>query len=168
MIIKTSIEVIINLNIMNIPQYELTLIKDNIITIFSSTVLAISSFIALYSLNYIQYEKKKVIYYLLIILFIFSILILIATPNLVAMIVGWDGLGLSSFCLVIFFHNKTSLNRGLITFITNRLGDCFIILAISLLILENLISKAYDAKLLPATLLILGAITKRAQIPFSA
>jgi len=40
---------------------------------------------------------------------------------------GWDGLGLVSFILVIFYNNSSSLDSGLITVFTNRLGDCFFI-----------------------------------------
>jgi len=40
---------------------------------------------------------------------------------------GWDGLGVVSFVLVIFYNNSKSLDSGLITIFTNRVGDCFFI-----------------------------------------
>ena len=63
-----------------------------------------------------------------------SINILIYSSNLVALLLGWDGLGLTSFLLVIYYQNAYSLGAGLITVLTNRLGDVILILSIGLII----------------------------------
>jgi len=42
---------------------------------------------------------------------------------------GWDGLGLVSFLLVIYYIDRVRLDSGLITVFTNRLGDCLFILS---------------------------------------
>ncbi|MCA2772600.1 MAG: hypothetical protein IM483_16630, partial [Microcystis sp. M122S2] len=38
---------------------------------------------------------------------------------------GWDGLGLVSFFLIVYYQNQSSINSGLFTLLMNRLGDCF-------------------------------------------
>ena len=58
------------------------------------------------------------------------IFFLIIRPNLIRILLGWDGLGIVSFCLVVFYQNKKSYRSGLITVLLNRLGDLFIILSI--------------------------------------
>lgn len=87
---------------------------------------------------------------------------------------GWDGLGVTSFLLVIFFQNKNSTNAGLLTVFTNRVGDVFIITSIALLLpmnswrISNFAARNTHISLLIGALIILAAFTKSAQIPFSS
>lgn len=66
----------------------------------------------------------------LLLAFVTSIGLLIFSPNLVRLLLGWDGLGLVSYCLVIFYQNYKSLNAGILTVLSNRVGDVFILAAI--------------------------------------
>lgn len=66
----------------------------------------------------------------LVIMFVFSMVFLIFIPNLIALLIGWDGLGLISFCLVIYYQNYKSLVSGLLTVLANRVGDVMILLRI--------------------------------------
>lgn len=68
---------------------------------------------------------------MLILLFIFSIIILIISPNLISILLGWDGLGLVSYCLVIYFQNFKSFNAGILTALSNRVGDAALLLSIA-------------------------------------
>ena len=43
--------------------------------------------------------------------------------------VGWDGLGLVSFCLVIYYARSRSMESGLVTVFRNRFGDVFFLLS---------------------------------------
>ena len=109
-----------------------------------------------------------------LVLFVLSMIILIFSANLFAVIIGWDGLGVTSFLLVIFFQNKNSVNAGLLTIFTNRIGDVFIISSMGLLLVANswrlgVLAKS-GAVVTPsglAVLFVIAAFTKRAQIPFS-
>lgn len=49
--------------------------------------------------------------------------ILILRPNFISILLGWDGLGVTSYILVIYFQREKSFRAGLITALTNRLGD---------------------------------------------
>ena len=51
-------------------------------------------------------------------------IILILRPNILTIILGWDGLGLISYCSIIYYRKLNSYNSGMITIIINRLGDC--------------------------------------------
>lgn len=41
---------------------------------------------------------------------------------------GWDGLGVVSFLLIVFYMNHERVNNGLYTLFQNRVGDLFFIL----------------------------------------
>jgi len=68
----------------------------------------------------------------------------------------------TSFLLVIYYKNRKSLGSGMITALTNRLGDCFFLLILGLFFYGD--SYFY----LLAFLLLFTSITKSAQIPFSS
>jgi len=48
---------------------------------------------------------------------------------------GWDGLGLVSFFLIVYYQNFSSIYSGLFTVLMNRVGDCLFIVSISLMVL---------------------------------
>lgn len=72
-------------------------------------------------------------FYLLVFIFIISIVLIIVRPNLVRILLGWDGLGLVSYCLVIYYQNQSSFNSGIITVLSNRVGDVGLLMSIGLL-----------------------------------
>lgn len=66
-------------------------------------------------------------------LFILSIILIIIRPNVISILFGWDGLGLISYCLVIFYQNYISYNSGIVTVLCNRVGDIGLLIAIGLI-----------------------------------
>jgi len=169
--IRTIINITSNnltLEIKIINPARATLIIDIISIRFSAAVLIISRIIIVYSTTYIKNERIKKRFTSLLLLFVTSMIILLVSPNIFSLIIGWDGLGLSSFCLVIFYQNYYSLRSGLITVLTNRLGDCFLIIAICLIIQNNITQKNNSIMKITRLLIIMAAFTKRAQTPFSA
>jgi NADH-ubiquinone oxidoreductase chain 5 len=68
---------------------------------------------------------------ILVLLFVFSIIIIILRPNLIRILLGWDGLGLVSYCLVIYYQNVKSYNAGILTALSNRLGDVALLISIA-------------------------------------
>lgn len=99
------------------------------------------------------------------------IFFLVFRLNLVRIILGWDGLGLISYILVVFYKNEKSRRAGIITALSNRVGDAALLIRVSFF-LEigrwNYIYISYRGERLIYWLIRLASITKRAQIPFSA
>lgn len=147
------------------------IILDPLGILFSSTVLFISANVIKFSETYIKSETFNTRFTHIVLLFIISINILIFFPHLITLLLGWDGLGLVSFILVIFYQNPKSLRAGIITALTNRIGDATLILAIAWTINSNnwFITSIWTNQLYYFTILsiLIAAITKRAQIPFS-
>lgn len=144
--------------------------------LFIRIVIFISSMVIYYRDSYIIIDLRKERFLVLVLLFVFSIILIIISPNLIRIILGWDGLGLVSFCLVIYYQNVKSCYSGILTVLSNRVGDVIILISIALILNYdswNLIFYInYYIKdnllLLVIFLLILARFTKSAQIPFSA
>jgi len=109
----------------------ITLLFDWIRTIFIGLVLIISSIVLFYRTFYMSGDKHLVRFIFLVYFFVLSIVLLILSPNIIRILLGWDGLGLVSYCLVIYYQNVKSANAGMITILSNRIGDVAILLTIA-------------------------------------
>lgn len=154
----------------NRVSFVIRLIFDWKSLAFLSTVSLISTFIIIYRKYYIEGDKNYVRFSLILVSFILSIILLIIRPNLVRLILGWDGLGLTSYALVIFYQNEYSANSGIITILRNRVGDSTLLLRIGWLLYQGSYNFIFMNSINNTIILliILRAFTKRAQIPFSA
>lgn len=153
---------------------EFTIILDWVSIIFLRFVTFISAIVLFYRGEYIKTNKDINRFIYLVLAFVFSIGALICSPNIIRILLGWDGLGLVSYVLVIYYQNEKSANAGILTVLSNRVGDVAILLRIALIFSLGgwnfLFYTSYikDDILILKRLIILAAITKRAQIPFSA
>jgi NADH-ubiquinone oxidoreductase chain 5 len=104
---------------------------DDLSLIMLIIVLSVSLIVYIYSYDYLIEDAHKIRFYNYINLFILCMIILITTPSLLFLFIGWEGVGISSFLLISFWFNRieTSLG-GLLAFIMNRIGDTFYILGI--------------------------------------
>lgn len=100
-------------------------------------IFLISRIIIIYRFVYIRRRRFLGRFTSLIILFIFSIILIILRPNIVRILFGWDGLGLVSYCLVIFYQNYISYNSGIVTVLCNRLGDVGLLIGIRIVIVKG-------------------------------
>nr|YP_010586928.1 NADH dehydrogenase subunit 5 [Agria mihalyii]UZZ45799.1 NADH dehydrogenase subunit 5 [Agria mihalyii] len=161
---------------MNSLSIVMTLLFDWMSLIFMSFVLLISSLVIFYSKEYMESDYKINRFIMLVLMFVASMMLLIISPNLISILLGWDGLGLVSYCLVIYFQNIKSYNAGMLTALSNRIGDVALLLAIAWMLnygswnyvfyLE--IMKSDLEMMVVGSLVVLAAMTKSAQIPFSS
>lgn len=151
---------------------RIVILLDQIRSLFLFRVSLIRLSVINFSISYIKDDKNFIRFHYLLIVFILSMYFLILSPNLVRILLGWDGLGLSSYLLVIYYGNSKAYNSGIVTVLTNRLGDSLILLRIGYtLIFGNWNMYFYNGEYADSwsiLILILAACTKRAQIPFSA
>nr|AAN64178.1 NADH dehydrogenase subunit 5 [Thrips imaginis] len=145
---------------------------DFISCMFLAMVLLISGSIIFYSEFYMESEMYKSRFFYLMFLFVVSMVFLILCPNFFCMLLGWDGLGLISYCLVIYYQNYKSYSSGMITALTNRVGDVFILASITMFF--SMGSWSYMNFIFSLNLgwlsffFLVASMTKSAQIPFSA
>nr|YP_009654921.1 NADH dehydrogenase subunit 5 [Menida violacea]QCI09897.1 NADH dehydrogenase subunit 5 [Menida violacea] len=143
--------------------------------LFMGSVLCISSMVILYSYSYMGSDLFKVRFLFIVLLFVLSMMFLIISPNLISILLGWDGLGLVSYCLVIYYQNFKSYNAGMLTILSNRIGDVGILISIAWLFNLGCWNYIYYLGFMNDTIslwlmymIILSAFTKSAQIPFSS
>nr|YP_010625980.1 NADH dehydrogenase subunit 5 [Parainocellia braueri]WBK02726.1 NADH dehydrogenase subunit 5 [Parainocellia braueri] len=144
--------------------------------LFMSFVFYISSMVIYYSNDYMSGDMTKERFLYLVILFVVSMMLMIVSPNLISILVGWDGLGLVSYCLVIYYQNEKSFNAGMLTVLSNRIGDVCLLIGIGWMlnyggwnfyIYMDYFLNVYESNFIMFMILIAG-MTKSAQIPFSA
>jgi NADH-ubiquinone oxidoreductase chain 5 len=85
--------------------------------LFLGFVFIISSLVILYSDDYMSGDVNIFRFIMLVLIFVVSMLFLIISPNMVRILLGWDGLGLVSYCLVIYYQNVRFYSAGMFRFI---------------------------------------------------
>nr|YP_006576037.1 NADH dehydrogenase subunit 5 [Necrophila americana]ACZ58564.1 NADH dehydrogenase subunit 5 [Necrophila americana] len=160
----------------NSSSIVMTILLDWMSLLFMSFVLFISSMVVYYSKEYMEGDLNINRFIMLVSMFVLSMMLLIISPNLISILLGWDGLGLVSYCLVIYYQNVKSYNAGMLTALTNRIGDVALLMSIAWMVnygswnyifyIEYM--KSDFSMELISYLVVLAAMTKSAQIPFSS
>nr|APX39754.1 NADH dehydrogenase subunit 5 [Linaeidea aenea] len=176
LIFDYSLMIEFNLFNFNSISFVMVILLDMMSFLFMSFVFFISSMVIFYSEEYMMGDLNLNRFILLVIMFVVSMMFLIISPNLISILLGWDGLGLVSYCLVIYYQNVKSFNAGMLTVLSNRIGDVALLMGIAwmmnfgswnfLFYLE--IMKNDKIMMIISYLVILAAMTKSAQMPFSS
>nr|YP_010555841.1 NADH dehydrogenase subunit 5 [Cryptonema producta]UYR95073.1 NADH dehydrogenase subunit 5 [Cryptonema producta] len=147
------------------------MVLDWVSCMFVASVAYISGCVTLFSAFYLSHETFLKRFLIILQLFVLSMMVLILFPSYLGLMVGWDGLGVVSFLLVVYYMNNSSLSAGMITAMMNRVGDVCFLLTIGLM--SSCLSYGFWSAFLfvlpfQGMLLLAGSITKSAQVPFSA
>jgi len=138
--------------------------------IFSFGVTIIVRIITLYRNHYLGEIQKNKYYIFLVYLFTIRILVVINISNIFYIILGWDGLGLIRFFLIIFYGNHKRISAGVFRLLINRIGDSFFLVILCLLKTQGLNFQFTRYELTESRVMIIIAIafmTKTAIFPFS-
>jgi NADH-quinone oxidoreductase subunit L len=133
--------------------------------------------IHIYSVFYMAEEAGYARFFALLNLFVFAMLTLVLAENLVLLYLGWEGVGFCSYLLIGFWYtDKANADAGRKAFITTRIGDTALVIAIAWLFqlfgtlsISQLNGMAF---LIPGSivtaiglLFLVGAMGKSAQVP---
>nr|UYA97098.1 NADH dehydrogenase subunit 5 [Furcilarnaca wufengensis] len=161
---------------LNSSGIVMTVLLDWMSLMFMSFVMGISSLVVYYSEEYMLGDGSLDRFIILVLMFVLSMMFMIISPNLISILLGWDGLGLVSYCLVIYYQNTKSYGAGMLTALSNRVGDVALLMAIAWMLnfgswnyiyYLNLNEKGIELSVMGG-LILLAAMTKSAQIPFSS
>jgi NADH-quinone oxidoreductase subunit L len=94
----------------SLGSYTLTLglYFDPLSAITTSLVCLISTLIFIYSIGYMEnlFGQWTYKFYAYLSLFLFSMLLIVLSDNLLGMFFGWEGVGLASYLLIGYFHQQ--------------------------------------------------------------
>nr|YP_010464217.1 NADH dehydrogenase subunit 5 [Strongylium kulzeri]UUL71594.1 NADH dehydrogenase subunit 5 [Strongylium kulzeri] len=165
-----------SLVMINTSTISMAFLFDWMTFLFMSFVLLISGMVIYYSKEYMEGDLYINRFIALVVMFVVSMMLLIVSPNLISILLGWDGLGLVSYCLVIYYQNVKSYNAGMLTALSNRVGDVALLMGIAWMLnfgswnyvfyLEEFKSNYFMG--IVSWMVLLAAMTKSAQIPFSS
>ena len=137
--------------------------------LFLAVIFWVSHSVILFSRSYIRHDETYNRFYYLLILFIISIVIFVLVPHLLALFLGWDGLGIRRFLLILHYQRRRRLHAAMITILINRLGDGLLLITVGAWSMAGhwYINTLEGMNLYILILLCFTSFTKRAQIPFS-
>jgi NADH-quinone oxidoreductase subunit L len=137
-------------------------------------VSGVGALIVAYSIGYMDGDDEERRYFGYMALFVFSMLLLVQGGNLILLLAGWGMVGLSSYLLIGFWHDRPSaIAAAKKAFVMNAIGDATMALAFFLLIKKagaldfGILGGEYSSTVanLVALGLLGGAVAKSAQLP---
>ena len=142
-------------------------------------ITGVGGLIVWYSMGYMKGEDEERRYFAYMAFFVFSMLMLVMGGNLLLLLVGWGLVGLASYLLIGYYHDRPeAVAAAKKAFIMNAIGDAAMALGFFLLIAKTGsldFSTTFDAASsgqlssstanLVALGLLGGAIAKSAQLP---
>ena len=156
----------------------MSILVDPLSILMMLIVSGVGALIVAYSIGYMDGEDEERRYFAYMALFVFSMLLLVQSGNLLLLLVGWGLVGLSSYLLIGYHHERpAAVAAAKKAFIMNAFGDATMVLAFFLLIqrtgsleFENAFAWAGGstgswAVNLVALGLLGGAVAKSAQLP---
>jgi NADH-quinone oxidoreductase subunit L len=158
-------------------EVELQILLDTLSSTMMLIVSGVGGLIVWYSMGYMAGDDEERRYFAYMSLFVFSMLLLVQAGNLLLLLVGWGLVGLASYLLIGFWHQKPeAVAAAKKAFVMNAIGDATLALGLVLLIWDTgaleyaavfggVDSLSTTTVNLVALGLLGGAIAKSAQIP---
>jgi len=110
------------------------LLLDSLTVTMLIVVVPTSALIHCYSMNYMSSDRNITRFIGYLSFFTLMMVILVSSSNFILMFFGWEGIGLASYLLINFWYTRRQANKSsLKAVIINRIGDLFLILAISII-----------------------------------
>jgi len=160
--------------------FELGWVVDGLSIIMYFLVSLVGLLVFIYAVGYMKGDRRVPWFFAAFSLFAGAMLVLVGAPNLIQMIIGWEGVGLASYLLIGFYwEDIENVKAGNKAFLTNKVADVGLVLGAILVGLAvgtwdffaiNEAAVAHDEALaavavVGGALLFFGAMGKSAQFP---
>ncbi len=156
---------------------EIAFLTDALTVVMLLVVTGVSTLVSMYAVGYMDHDANKPRFFTWIPLFVFSMIMLVISDNLLQLFIFWEMVGLCSYLLIGYWHDRHSANIAATkAFLVNRIGDFGFIIGIVLAFLhfdtlryreifEVIGDKDPAMTTAIAFLLFIGAMGKSAQFP---
>jgi NADH-quinone oxidoreductase subunit L len=153
---------------------------DQLSICFVLLITGVGSLIHLFAVGYMAHDTDRRRFFGYMNLFVASMLLLVLADNYLAMYVGWEGVGLTSYLLIGFWQFKPAAAAAAKkAFVVNRVGDAGFSIAIMLMfavfgsvtftgVFGQVGSASQGVTTALGLLLLLGACAKSAQLPLQS
>ena len=119
-------------------NFGLSILADPLSVFMMLIVSGVGGLIVLYSIGYMHGDNEERRYFAYMAMFVFSMLLLVEGGNLLMLLAGWGLVGLSSYLLIGFWHERPSaVAAAKKAFVMNAIGDATFALALFLLIAKT-------------------------------
>ena len=161
--------------------FELGWMVDGLSIMMYFLINFVGLLVFIYAIGYMQGDRRVDWFFAAFSLFAGAMLILVGAPNLIQLIIGWEGVGLASYFLIGFYwEDLDNVRAGNKAFLTNKVADVGLVLGAIIVAVAvgsfdfAAISEASAQQsaelggvaLIGGALLFLGAMGKSAQFPF--
>ena len=161
--------------------FELGWVVDGLSIMMYFLVSLVGLIVFIYAVGYMKGDVRVDWFFSAFSLFAGAMLVLVGAPNLIQMIIGWEGVGLASYLLIGFYwEDLDNVRAGNKAFLTNKVADIGLVLGA---IVVALAIGSFDfaeinraavehsealgsVALVGGLLLFFGAMGKSAQFPF--
>nr|YP_004934949.1 NADH dehydrogenase subunit 5 [Peronia peronii]AEQ93867.1 NADH dehydrogenase subunit 5 [Peronia peronii] len=151
-------------------SFSFLVIFDKVSMSFGTVVTLISACVFTFACKYMEEDIFFYRFIWILAAFVISMSLLIFSGSVFFLLLGWDGLGITSFALIIYYQSFESLSAGFQTLMANRIGDALIVSSMFLFVLQGqfTFSSLWPTMSILVLLLSVAALTKSAQFPFSS
>ncbi len=119
-------------------EVGLSLLVDPLAVTMMLIVSGVGGLIVLYSVGYMHGDTEERRYFAYMALFVFSMLMLVQAGNFLLLLVGWGLVGLASYLLIGFWHQRPeAVAAAKKAFVMNAVGDATMALAFFVLIWQT-------------------------------
>ncbi|HEY0387996.1 MAG TPA: NADH-quinone oxidoreductase subunit L [Gaiellales bacterium] len=161
-------------------QVPLNIQVDQLSVVEMLIVSGVGALIVMYSIGYMDGDPKERRFFAYLDLFMFSMLLLVMAGNFVLLLAGWGLVGLSSYLLIGFWHERRApVEAAKKAFVMNAIGDVGIAISIFFMARDigstnfhevftrapDVWAKGGSSANWVALGLLVGAVAKSAQIP---
>ncbi len=109
--------------------FELGWVVDGLSIMMYFLVSFVGLLVFIYAIGYMHGDRRVDWFFAAFSLFAGAMLILVGAPNLIQLIIGWEGVGLASYFLIGFYwEDLDNVRSGNKAFLTNKVADVGLIL----------------------------------------
>src|SRR6478672_10297101 len=105
-------------------KVEMALLYDPLSSLFLLLITGVGSLIHIYSVGYMEHDPRRARFFAYLNLFVAAMLTLVLADNYLGLYLGWEGVGLASYLLIGFWHERPTAAAAVKkAFVVNRVGD---------------------------------------------